>query len=95
MEDLINFDLPPERSSVIKVIGVGGGGGGEAGDEQISGAEGRALGILLDGDLLGVRQELCVSLFWVVRVGEDIVKSQFQVGITGELNQPDEGSSGL
>lgn len=26
MEDLINFDLPPERSSVIKVIGVGGGG---------------------------------------------------------------------
>ena len=26
MEDLINFDLPPERSSIIKVIGVGGGG---------------------------------------------------------------------
>jgi len=26
MEDLMNFDLPPERSSVIKVIGVGGGG---------------------------------------------------------------------
>jgi cell division protein FtsZ len=26
MEDLMNFDLPPEQSSVIKVIGVGGGG---------------------------------------------------------------------
>jgi len=26
MEDLMNFDLPPERSSAIKVIGVGGGG---------------------------------------------------------------------
>ncbi len=26
MEDLMNFDLPPERSSMIKVIGVGGGG---------------------------------------------------------------------
>jgi cell division protein FtsZ len=26
MEDLMNFDLPPERSSIIKVIGVGGGG---------------------------------------------------------------------
>ncbi len=26
MEDLMNFDLPPERSSTIKVIGVGGGG---------------------------------------------------------------------
>jgi len=26
MEDLMNFDLPAERSSVIKVIGVGGGG---------------------------------------------------------------------
>ncbi len=26
MEDLITFDLPPERSSLIKVIGVGGGG---------------------------------------------------------------------
>ena len=26
MEDLINFDLPPECSSIIKVIGVGGGG---------------------------------------------------------------------
>ncbi|MEN8203580.1 MAG: cell division protein FtsZ [Bacteroidota bacterium] len=26
MEDLMNFDLPPERSSLIKVIGVGGGG---------------------------------------------------------------------
>jgi len=26
MEDLMNFDLPPERSSQIKVIGVGGGG---------------------------------------------------------------------
>ncbi len=26
MEDLMNFDLPPERSSEIKVIGVGGGG---------------------------------------------------------------------
>jgi len=26
MEDLINFDLPPELSSSIKVIGVGGGG---------------------------------------------------------------------
>ncbi len=25
-EDLMNFDLPPERSSIIKVIGVGGGG---------------------------------------------------------------------
>ncbi len=26
MEDLMNFDLPPECSSIIKVIGVGGGG---------------------------------------------------------------------
>ncbi|MBN1133034.1 MAG: cell division protein FtsZ [Bacteroidales bacterium] len=26
MEEIINFDLPPERSSIIKVIGVGGGG---------------------------------------------------------------------
>jgi len=26
MEDLMNFELPPEQSSVIKVIGVGGGG---------------------------------------------------------------------
>ncbi len=26
MEDLMNFDLPPEQSSIIKVIGVGGGG---------------------------------------------------------------------
>jgi cell division protein FtsZ len=26
MEELMNFDLPPERSSIIKVIGVGGGG---------------------------------------------------------------------
>jgi cell division protein FtsZ len=26
MEDLMNFDLPPERSSTIKVVGVGGGG---------------------------------------------------------------------
>lgn len=26
MEDLMNFDLPPQRSSQIKVIGVGGGG---------------------------------------------------------------------
>ncbi|MEN8227064.1 MAG: cell division protein FtsZ [Bacteroidota bacterium] len=26
MEDLMNFDLPAERSSIIKVIGVGGGG---------------------------------------------------------------------
>lgn len=26
MEDLMNFDLPHERSSIIKVIGVGGGG---------------------------------------------------------------------
>jgi cell division protein FtsZ len=26
MEDLMNFDLPPEQSSSIKVIGVGGGG---------------------------------------------------------------------
>jgi cell division protein FtsZ len=26
MEDLMNFDLPPERSAIIKVIGVGGGG---------------------------------------------------------------------
>jgi cell division protein FtsZ len=26
MEDLMNFDLPYERSSIIKVIGVGGGG---------------------------------------------------------------------
>ena len=26
MEELMNFDLPPERSSMIKVIGVGGGG---------------------------------------------------------------------
>ncbi|HEX3008348.1 MAG TPA: cell division protein FtsZ, partial [Bacteroidales bacterium] len=25
-EELINFDLPLERSSIIKVIGVGGGG---------------------------------------------------------------------
>ncbi len=27
MEDLMNFDLPINRSSIIKVIGVGGGGG--------------------------------------------------------------------
>ena len=27
MNDILNFDLSPERSSVIKVIGVGGGGG--------------------------------------------------------------------
>ncbi len=27
MNDILNFDLAPERSSVIKVIGVGGGGG--------------------------------------------------------------------
>lgn len=27
MNELLNFDLAPERSSVIKVIGVGGGGG--------------------------------------------------------------------
>lgn len=26
-EDLINFDLPVDRSSIIKVIGIGGGGG--------------------------------------------------------------------
>lgn len=26
MDEIINFDLPPERSSIIKVIGVGGGG---------------------------------------------------------------------
>ena len=26
MDDLMNFDLAPERSSIIKVIGVGGGG---------------------------------------------------------------------
>src|SRR5210317_1759997 len=26
MEDLMNFDLPAERNSIIKVIGVGGGG---------------------------------------------------------------------
>jgi cell division protein FtsZ len=26
MEELMEFDLPPERSSIIKVIGVGGGG---------------------------------------------------------------------
>ena len=26
MDELMNFDLPPERSSIIKVIGVGGGG---------------------------------------------------------------------
>ena len=26
-EDLMNFDLPVDRSSIIKVIGVGGGGG--------------------------------------------------------------------
>jgi len=25
-EELINFELPAERSSIIKVIGVGGGG---------------------------------------------------------------------
>ena len=25
-EDLMNFDLPVERSSIIKVIGIGGGG---------------------------------------------------------------------
>jgi len=25
-EDLMNFDLPANRSSIIKVIGVGGGG---------------------------------------------------------------------
>jgi cell division protein FtsZ len=27
MSDILNFDLEPERSSIIKVIGVGGGGG--------------------------------------------------------------------
>lgn len=27
MEDLMNFDLPVNKSSIIKVIGVGGGGG--------------------------------------------------------------------
>ncbi|MEX0980819.1 MAG: cell division protein FtsZ [Bacteroidales bacterium] len=27
MNDILNFDLTPERSSIIKVIGVGGGGG--------------------------------------------------------------------
>lgn len=27
MSDILNFDLAPERSSIIKVIGVGGGGG--------------------------------------------------------------------
>jgi cell division protein FtsZ len=27
MNDILNFDLAPERSSVIKVIGIGGGGG--------------------------------------------------------------------
>jgi len=27
MSDILNFDLVPERSSIIKVIGVGGGGG--------------------------------------------------------------------
>jgi cell division protein FtsZ len=27
MSDILNFDLSPERSSIIKVIGVGGGGG--------------------------------------------------------------------
>ncbi|HRW63719.1 MAG TPA: cell division protein FtsZ, partial [Bacteroidales bacterium] len=26
-EDLMNFELPVDRSSIIKVIGVGGGGG--------------------------------------------------------------------
>ena len=26
MDEIMNFDLPPERSSIIKVIGVGGGG---------------------------------------------------------------------
>jgi len=26
MSDILNFDLPPDRSSIIKVIGVGGGG---------------------------------------------------------------------
>lgn len=26
MTDILNFDLPPDRSSIIKVIGVGGGG---------------------------------------------------------------------
>ncbi|GAI20423.1 unnamed protein product, partial [marine sediment metagenome] len=25
-EDLMNFELPVERSSIIKVIGIGGGG---------------------------------------------------------------------
>jgi cell division protein FtsZ len=25
-EEIINFDLPVERSSIIKVVGVGGGG---------------------------------------------------------------------
>jgi hypothetical protein len=25
-EDLMNFDLPVERSSIIKVLGIGGGG---------------------------------------------------------------------
>ncbi len=27
VEELINFDLPAERSSIIKVVGIGGGGG--------------------------------------------------------------------
>jgi cell division GTPase FtsZ len=26
-DEIINFELPVERSSIIKVIGVGGGGG--------------------------------------------------------------------
>ncbi|MRR20156.1 cell division protein FtsZ, partial [bacterium] len=26
-EDLMNFDLPVDRSSIIKVVGIGGGGG--------------------------------------------------------------------
>ena len=26
-EDLMNFDLPVDHNSIIKVVGVGGGGG--------------------------------------------------------------------
>ena len=26
-DDLMNFDLPVDRSSIIKVVGIGGGGG--------------------------------------------------------------------
>ena len=31
---MIHFDLPKEKSSIIKVIGVGGGGSHEGGEEE-------------------------------------------------------------